>query len=150
MPIRPGSVVTLELSALDEEGAPIEEDGVTEPYSYCHGQGELPPGLEATLEGLDAGETFEVRVDPEQGFGEHDAELLIAIPRDELPEDMEPQVGDWLPIEMQPENAEEGDEPEETEVPIVSIDEEAVVVDLNHPLAGQTLTFRGKILSVEG
>lgn len=150
MPIQSGSVVSLELSAFDEEGAAIEEEGTeNEPYNYEHGHGELPPGLEATLEGLNVGDTFEVKVDPENGFGEHDPELLIAIPRNEMPEDMEMEIGDWLPIEMQPENPEEGAEPEETEVPIVSIDDEAVVVDLNHPLAGQTLTFRGKILTVE-
>ncbi len=149
MPIQNGSLVTLKLHAFDEDGDPIDEEEGGEPYSYEHGAGELPAGLEAALDGLGPGDTFEVRVEPELGFGVQDPELLIAIPRDELPEGLEVEVGDWLPIEMRPETPEEGEELEETEVPIVSIDADAVVVDLNHPLAGQTLIFRGEILTVE-
>ena len=143
-----GSKVTLELTAFDEDGTSLDEGEDPGTHDYEHGAGQLPPGLERALEGLAAGDAFEVEVAPEDGFGVHDSELYVAIPRGDLPDDVEVHEGDWLPVEMHPESPEEGEQPEEVEVLVVSIDEEAVIVDLNHPLAGQRITFKGKVLEV--
>lgn len=148
--IEPGRLVTLAMRVSNSEGEELERIDPNDPLSLFHGDGFLPDALESALSGKVAGDSVELTLDAEQAYGPHDPEQLVPIPKADLPEGLEVQAGDILPIELEPE---EGDGPEaeaeEIEVPVVEVNDDAVVVDLNHPFAGQSLKFEVSILEVE-
>lgn len=117
---------------LDDSSA---EDG--EPLRYVHGYGMLVPGLEKRLAGLSPGDTLEIVVPPEEAYGLHDDELVYAIDRAEAPTAAE---GDEVVLED-----EDGDE---AVAHVVEVNDEEIVVDGNHPLAGLTLRYRVNVREV--
>ncbi|HKX45753.1 MAG TPA: FKBP-type peptidyl-prolyl cis-trans isomerase, partial [Planctomycetota bacterium] len=149
MQIRDGALVTLQFAVFDEGGACLERSEADDPLVFLHGQGELPPGLEEALEGRSAGDRLDVTLEPEDAYGRHDPEGLVAVPREKLPADVVIEEGEWLPILLEPEPGDESDEEEEIEVRVVEVHDDSVVVDLNHPYAGKRLRFEVEVVAVE-
>jgi len=140
--------VELEYELRDEDGQLVEVDD-DEPVRYLHGHDEILPGLERALDGRESGDRFEVSLTPQDAFGPHDPEAIIAVPRSEFPPNAEIVPGDLIEIEVTLDEESGGDgEPESVEARVVEISPEAVVLDGNHPLAGRTLVCSGKLLSV--
>ncbi|MFO0740475.1 MAG: peptidylprolyl isomerase [Labilithrix sp.] len=108
-------------------------DSAREPIVYIHGYGMIVPGLERALAGLVAGDTKDVVVTPEEGYGDRDEELVVEVDRAEMPRPDAVAVGDEIVAESP-----EGDEASLT---VVDIDGDTVVLDGNHPLAGKTLHY---------
>jgi FKBP-type peptidyl-prolyl cis-trans isomerase SlyD len=137
--IQPNARVVLEYTLRDEKGEVLDasdaEDG--EPIVYVHGYGMLVPGLEAALVGLELGATKEVNVEPAEGFGDRDEELVMEIDKTDFPDPKSVTVGDEVVAES----------PDGDEVPmrVIEVREETVVVDANHPLAGVTLRYSVKV-----
>jgi FKBP-type peptidyl-prolyl cis-trans isomerase SlyD len=104
-----------------------------EPLSYIQGAGQIVPGLEQALEGLEPGATKQVVVPPADGYGEHDARGVQEVQREAFPEGFEPKVGMQLVAE-----APNGDPVQFT---IRELRPSTILVDFNHPLAGRTLHF---------
>ncbi len=111
-----------------------------EPIVYVHGHGMLVPGLERALVGLAAGETKDIVVTPEWGFGERDEELVVEVDRKEMPRPDAVQPGDELVAE-----SEDG---EEAVMRVIEVKKDIVILDGNHPLAGQTLHYSVAIREV--
>ena len=133
--IEPNCRVVLDYTLRDSADEVIDaSEGVDgEPIVYVHGYGMIVPGLERALVGLAAGDTKDVVLLPEEAFGERDEELVIEVDRAEMPRPREIEVGDELVAESS-----EGDE---AVMRVVSVSEDAVVLDGNHPLAGETLRY---------
>ena len=133
--IEPNARVVLEytLRDLDDDVLDTSSDEDGEPIVYVHGYGMLVPGLEKALAGLAAGDEKEVVVSPEEGFGERDEELVLEIDRSEMPRPDAVEVGDELVAESP-----DGDE---AVMRVIEVKEDAVVLDGNHPLAGETLRY---------
>lgn len=148
MQIQDGCIVSLAFQVFDEAGELLEASDAAEPIVYVHGQGEIAPGLESALEGRRRGEHLELTLAPEDAYGEYDPAELHAIPRSDLPDDVEIKEGDWLPLELEPDEGEEFEGLDEVEVRVVGVDAESVTVDLNHPFAGKTLRFVVDVLDV--
>jgi FKBP-type peptidyl-prolyl cis-trans isomerase SlyD len=131
-------VVSLKYQLFGTDGQLIEE--TDEPVEYLHGgYGNMFPAVEKALEGKNVGETCRVRLAPDDGFGDYDADLVHVEPRDKFPDNV--QVG------MQFEG--QGNDSGETLVyTVTDVAEGKVVVDGNHPLAGQTLHFECTITDV--
>ena len=128
--------ITYELSNLTGE---ILENG-SEAVSYLHGGYDgIFPTVEEALEGKNVGDDIEVTLEPEYAFGEYDAELIRAEPRHLFP--AEATVG------MQFEGAAEGTE-EFMLYTVTEITDDTIMVDGNHPLAGQTLKFNCHVVEV--
>ena len=138
MQIGKDTVVELEYQLFDTDGELIEK--TDEPVEYLHGgYGGMFPAVEKALEGKNAGETCKVSLTPDDGFGDYDAELVHVEPRDKFPGHVE--------VGMQFEGS--GEESGETIVyTVTDVAEGKVVVDGNHPLAGQTLHFECTIAGV--
>ncbi|MGB7337866.1 MAG: FKBP-type peptidyl-prolyl cis-trans isomerase [Phototrophicaceae bacterium] len=116
-----------------------EDDSI----EYLHGGDNIVPGLERALEGKKADDTFDVTVEPKDAYGDYDDDLIEEIPAEDFnfdEEGMELEVG--LEVEMMDED---GDILEGT---VVGIEGDNVLVDLNPPLAGKTIRYVGKVLSV--
>jgi FKBP-type peptidyl-prolyl cis-trans isomerase SlyD len=138
--IRSGSTVELEYTLTDGTGALLSSNRGQTPLRYVHGRHEIPPGLEQALVGLKAGDRKAVTVAPEDGFGAIDPQAIAEVPKESLPSDAL-VVGTAL-IAKGP----QGERP----VRVKEIREKSVVLDLNHPLAGQTLHFDVQVLGVTG
>jgi FKBP-type peptidyl-prolyl cis-trans isomerase SlyD len=135
MMIAANTFVSLELSLVLGDGSVIHE---REPLDYVHGYGLLVPGLEARLAGLGAGDVCKTVVPPDEGYGEYDEELVVFVERAELPADVE--VDD----EFEAESA----DGELALFRVVSVEEDEVCIDANHPLAGETLHYTVRVVTV--
>jgi FKBP-type peptidyl-prolyl cis-trans isomerase 2/predicted Fe-Mo cluster-binding NifX family protein len=135
-PVEPGSMARISYELFDAEGRKLDSSEAR----YIHGQGQIAPGLERAVAGHTAGQSFEVTVSPEDGFGERDDERVVQVPVDQLPKGIE--VGTTLQARL----------PTGQMIPItlVSIDGDQATVDHNHPLAGKTLLFKVKVIEVMG
>ena len=137
-------VVRYELYDVSDELLETSEEG--EPMEYVHGTEEISPALERALAGKQAGYSVRVTLPPEEAFGERDEDLLVTVPRSEIPPEIPLSVGEYLPVSL--EEAPEDLADEEVEFRIVEVGEEEVVLDANHPLAGETVTFVLEVVSV--
>jgi FKBP-type peptidyl-prolyl cis-trans isomerase SlyD len=140
MKIEKGSVVSVDYELHLGDGKLVDASMPGSPLAYIHGEGQIVPGLERALEGLSAGESREVVVPPEEGYGPHDARGLQEVPRNAFPSDMEPTVGMELVAQ--------GPEGESVPFVIREVKPEGVLIDLNHPLAGKTLHFAVTVVGV--
>jgi len=147
MKIAPGSRVALKYRLFDGEGELVESSDDGELMEYKHGAEEIVPALERALEGKAVGDRLRVALQPEEAFGAFDPALMVTVPRSEIPEEVELEVGAYLPVEL--EQAPEDLEGEEIEFRIVEVGDEEVVLDANHPLAGESVTFELEVVSVE-
>lgn len=147
MKIKNGCIVELTYQLKDEDGAVVEQSSEAEPMSYLHGYGEIPPGLEQKLAGVEAGAEFEVTLAPGEAFGDYDPEKILAVPRDQFPADAEIVPGDTITVSV----ADDDDPDAETgemDTRVVEISPDAIVLDANHPYAGKQMTFDLRVLSV--
>jgi FKBP-type peptidyl-prolyl cis-trans isomerase SlyD len=136
MPIERGSVVKIDYELKASDGELLEDEGAQ--LEYLHGGfGGIFPKVEEALEGKDLGHEVAITLEPDDAFGEYDADLLRVEPRERFPEAIE--VG--MRFEGVP-----GDREDEALIyTITDITPETVVVDGNHPLAGERLWFKGKV-----
>lgn len=149
MKIADGLIVVLHYELLDAEGNLFESSADDGPMSYMQGNEEIPPPVEAALEGCEVGTKLEISVPPEDAYGEHDVEGIFSIPQSDFPDGPQLIPGEWIQLNVTPEEGEEGDgEDFEVEARVVEISGDAVVLDTNHPLAGQTVVFRVEVLEV--
>ena len=125
---------------LTVEGLVVDSSEGQEPLQYTHGNGEIIIGLERQLLGLDIGDKREITVTPEEGYGFEDPEAFLEVPREKLPE------GDILPGTQFLMTRQDGSR---VPVTISDINEESVVLNLNHPLAGKELIFMVEIEGIE-
>jgi FKBP-type peptidyl-prolyl cis-trans isomerase SlyD len=136
-----GTVVTLACEIRDPDGESLEEPDTE--LAYLHGgYGGIFPKVEAALEGKDVGHELVITLEPEDAFGEYDAELLRVEPRSRFPEALE--------VGMQFEGVPgEGAEDEEARIyTVTDVADDKVVVDANHPWAGERVWFKCAVKSV--
>ena len=139
MRIERGKVVILAFELRNAQGEALEDADAQ--LAYLHGGfGGIFPKVEGALEGKQAGAEMSITLEPEDAFGEYDAELLRVEPRDRFPETLE--VG--MQFEGVPGEAEE----EALIYTVTDITDDAVVVDGNHPLAGERLWFKCSVQEV--
>jgi FKBP-type peptidyl-prolyl cis-trans isomerase SlyD len=138
MRIERGAVVTLEYELKDRDGEQIEDPGTE--LEYLHGYGGIFPKVEAALEGQAEGHEITITLEPEDAFGEYDAELLRVEPRKLFPDPLE--------IGMRFEGVPGGRDEEALIYTVTDIADDKVVVDGNHPLAGERLLFKAKVKGV--
>ena len=139
MQIDRNTVVTLAYELRNAAGESLEDEDAR--LAYLHGgYGGIFPKVEQALAGKEVGHEVSVTLEPDDAFGEYDAELLRVEPRDRFPETLE--VG--MQFEGVP-----GDREDEARIyTITDITRDTVVVDANHPLAGERLWFKCSVQDV--
>ena len=120
-----------------EDGEVVDSSEGRGPLEFIQGRGQIISGLERELYGMALSDAKEVVVAPVDAYGEFDSELLETLPRSAFPADMELEEGMGLRMRTQDGRA--------VVVYVRSADDESVMVDLNHPLAGKTLRFDVRI-----
>ena len=130
---------------LEVDGQIVDKTTKEKPLDYIHGTGSLLPKLEAHIEGMEPGATFDVTLSPADGYGEVDPDRIIDLPKSafevngEVREDLL-VVGNTIPMM----NSMGGVIPGV----VVEVTENTVKMDLNHQMAGKTLHFTGEVLTV--
>ncbi len=126
---------------LQVDGEELDRADDDEPMMFLQGHGNIIPGLEQALYGLDIGETKEVAIKPEDGYGVRDSKGTEELPKNMLPEDYDPIVGDPLHLR-------DTETDDVFQVFVTEVADDGIVVDFNHPLAGKTLHFKVKIVDL--
>lgn len=142
MKITPGVRVELDYQLLDRDGEVIETSHDAGRLIYTHGAEEIPAPLESALEGAVEGDKREVSLSPADAFGERDLESIFSVPTDMIGDGTVPRSGDWIDMVVEPEEEDDFTEPYELEALVVSVEDDAIILDTNHPLAGQEVTFQ--------
>ncbi|MEE9521733.1 MAG: peptidylprolyl isomerase [candidate division NC10 bacterium] len=140
MTVSSGTKVSIEYTLRLEDKAVIDTNVGAEPLTYVHGSGQIVSGLEKGLEGMNIGESKEVAVNPEEGYGPVNPEAYMEVKKGEIPPGA-------VRVGAQLEGQDDGGRPVYTRV--VEVKDQTVVLDFNHPLAGKTLYFDVKVLDIQ-
>ncbi len=134
------SVITLDYHVTDPDGEVVDEG--REPIVYLHGgYDDIFPKIEEALQGKKVGESVQVKLQPDEAFGDYDASLVQIEQRKDFPEEL--QVG--MQFEGGPED---GSEDDFVIYRVTDIADGKVVLDGNHPLAGMALVFTCTVTAV--
>ena len=139
--IQEGSNVKLHYTGTLNDGTVFDSSEGKDPLEFTVGEGQVIPGFEKELMGMKAGDKKTLNILTEDAYGERDEQRVGDYPKENIPEGMEIEVGSKVFLQ-----APEGGIAFAT---ILKIEEEIVVLDLNHPLAGKDLTFEIEILEVQ-
>ena len=143
MKIEPQHVVSLTYDLyVDQNGTETLTESATQeqPLTFLFGAGQMLPKFEETLSSLSTGDTYEFRLSAQDAYGEYDEEAVANLPKEMFQGQEIPEIGSVLPLQDNNGNR--------FQAQVVSVAEDAVIVDLNHPMAGQELHFKGSILNV--
>jgi FKBP-type peptidyl-prolyl cis-trans isomerase SlyD len=143
MKIEPQHVVSLTYDLyVDNDGTEALVESTTEeqPLTFLFGAGQMLPKFEENLSTLSTGDNYDFHIPAAHGYGEYDEEAVANLPVEMFNGADLPEVGSILPLQDNNGNHFQGQ--------VVSVAEDSVIVDLNHPMAGQDLHFKGIILNV--
>ena len=139
MKIGKDKVVTIEYTLTDSEGTLLDQSEEGNPFTYLHGSNLIVPGLEKELEGKKSGDDFSTEVFAKDAYGEWDEKMVHAIPRDQFEVDGDVVVG--MQFEAEFDNS-------GLIFTVVDVQDDKVIVDGNHVLAGVDLVFAVKVIDV--
>ncbi|MCU0522512.1 MAG: peptidylprolyl isomerase [Anaerolineae bacterium] len=140
MKISDGTAVQIDYTLRNDAGEVLDTSEGRGPLAYLHGAGNIIPGLEAALEGKGAGDTLSVSIPPAEGYGERDEAMVMTVALSQLPDRKLAQVGAHL-------NVQTGQGIRLATVTAVT--GSRVTLDLNHPLAGETLHFDVHVVDIQ-
>ncbi len=138
--VEAGKSISIEYTLTLDDGSTADTNVGSAPLVYVQGGGQILPTLEAALEGMSVAQSRQIKLSAEQGYGPVKPDALQEVGADVIPEDAR-QVGAQLVAE----DASGRQQP----VRVHAVAGDKITLDLNHPLAGQNLTFDVKILAIE-
>jgi peptidylprolyl isomerase len=139
-PAQEGNTVKVHYTGKLEDGTVFDSSHSREPIKFTIGSGAIIPGFEKAVIGLRPGEATTETVPAEEAYGPHREELVLEIAREQIPAEVEPQVGQRLQVRQEDGQA--------LPVTVTEVTSETVTLDANHPLAGETLVFDIELLEV--
>ncbi len=137
---KPGDTVSIHYTGTLDDGSQFDSSRGRAPFEFTLGAGQVIPGFEIAVQGLEEGESRTVRIDPDDAYGPHQPQLVQKIARENLPPTIEIEKG----VQLQ------AGRPDGSSliVTVTDFDAETVTLDGNHELAGQALTFEIELLKV--
>ncbi|QOV91872.1 FKBP-type peptidyl-prolyl cis-trans isomerase [Humisphaera borealis] len=139
MLVAKNTVVSFDYTLTDTQGAVLDSSQGGEPLSYLHGAGGIIPGLESQMEGKSVGDAFKATVAPEDAYGIRREDLVAPVSRQAFK-----GIADIKPGMQFQANTQQGPRV----VTVVAVEGDEVTIDANHELAGKTLVFDVKVVSV--
>ena len=127
---------------LIEDGTVFDSSEDREPLEFTLGEGQLIPGFEQAVIGMEVGDDTTVEIASEDAYGERREDLELEVSKSDLPDNIDPQVGMQLQMQQQ-ENG------QAIPVQITAVEDEFVKLDANHPLAGKDLTFDIELVEIQ-
>lgn len=137
-----GDLVRVHYTGKLEDGTVFDTSEDREPLEFKIGEQKVIPGFEQAVAGMEPGEKKTVELTPEQAYGPHREDMVMEMDRDEVPDNVDPEVGQQLQLRLQSGQT----------VPVLITDisdsDGSVTIDANHPLAGKTLVFEIELVDV--
>ncbi len=138
--VQQGDTVKVHYTGKLDDGTVFDTSSDRESLEFTLGKGQLIPGFEDAVIGMNPGESKTVAIPQEKAYGPHHEEVVMHIPRDQFPDNIEPEIG--LQLQIQQENG------QAFLVRVTDVAESTVTLDANHPLAGQDLTFDIQLIDI--
>ncbi len=138
--VQPGDVVKVHYTGTLDDGSVFDSSEGRDPLEFTVGAGQLIKGFDEAVIGMKVGEVKTVTIPAADAYGEYDDELILEFPQDELPEGVDPSVGDYVQLGLSDGSV--------MAVPVIEVTETTVVVDANNKLAGKDLTFKIEVIEL--
>ena len=129
---KPGDTVRVHYTGTLDSGEVFDSSEGREPLQFTLGAGQVIPGFDEAVEGMQPGDEKRVTIPSGEAYGPRRGELTLVVDRGQFPPDIDPQVGQQLQMSS-------GEQV--FVVTVVDVSDAGVTLDANHPLAGQDLTF---------
>jgi len=135
-----GDKVSIHYTGRLDDGTVFDTSENREPLGFELGSGQVIPGFEDAVRGMEPGQKQTVTIPAENAYGPRRDDLVMSFPREQLPDGVNPEPGQQLQMQTQ--------EGQAVQVTVRDATEEALILDANHPLAGQDLTFEIELVEV--
>ncbi len=135
-----GDSVKIHYTGKLADGTVFDSSNGREPLGFTLGSGEVIPGFDDAVTGMKVGESKSVTIPMDRAYGPRNEQMIIEVPRGQVPPDLEPEVGQRLQMG--------GPNGELVVVRVVGVDEQAVILDANPPLAGEDLNFDLELVAI--
>lgn len=140
--VKSGDKVKVHYHGKLTSGETFDTSAGREPLSFEVGSGSVIKGFDEGVTGMSVGEKKTISIPSEEAYGAHNPEMVIKMPKDRFPKDLEVEAG--MPLMMSDQNG------QQFQVVVVEITDEYVALDANHPLAGKDLVFDLELMEIEG
>ena len=135
-----GDTVRIHYTGTLDDGTEFDSSTGREPLEFSLGGGQVIPGFDSAVDGMSIGETKTVTIEPADAYGQRHEQLVQQVPRNTLPEHMEPTVG----MQLQSQSP----DGQVMNLVIIGVEEESITLDANHPLSGMALTFAIELVEI--
>jgi peptidylprolyl isomerase len=134
-----GDTVRVHYTGKLDDGSVFDSSEGRDPLEFQLGGGQVIPGFEQAVEGMSPGDERSVTIAADEAYGPRRDELVLVMPRAELPAEMQPEVGQQLQLSQ---------EGQSFIVTVADVNDAEIVLDANHPLAGEELTFELQLVDI--
>jgi peptidylprolyl isomerase len=138
--VKKGDTVKVHYTGRFDNGEVFDSSQGREPLQFKVGTQEIIKGLEEAVLGMQPGEKKNVTVNPEEGYGSHNKNLLMEMPKEKIPDDISPEKG--MPLQLVNKKG------EAIPVVVTEIHDKSIKLDANHPLAGKVLYFDLELVEI--
>ena len=136
---KPGDTVLLHYTGTLDDGSEFDSSRGRDPLEFTLGAGQVIPGFDEAVAGMRVGEQKTVTIPADQAYGERQEGLILAVPRAQVPPHIALEVGQELQLSQ---------EGHAFQVTVRELSDDQVVLDGNHPLAGEALTFALELVEI--
>lgn len=138
--VKEGDTVKVHYTGKMDDGNVFDSSLNRDPLEFKIGEGNIIPGFEKGVVGMEVGATKTLTLPSEEAYGPRLKELEISVNKTELPQGLDPSVGQQLQIQTPDGGV--------GSVTVKKVEEETITIDANHPLAGETLTFDIEVMEI--
>jgi len=142
MAIKKGNKVKVEYKGTLDNGQVFDTSEGKQPLEFTIGEGNILPGFENALIGMEKGKEKNVKIDSKDAYGEKKPELMKKIPKEQLPEESREKVQPGMVLGLKTQQG------QQIPAKVTEVGDNDITLDLNHPLAGQNLNFNIKVLDI--
>jgi peptidylprolyl isomerase len=135
-----GDTVKIHYTGTLDDGSQFDSSAGRDPLEFEVGSGQVIPGFDKAVEGMAVGDSKNVRIEPDEAYGQRHEQLVQEVDRSLLPDDLDPREGMTLQS-----NSPDG---QTMQFMVTEVAEETITVDANHPLAGQALSFDIELVEI--
>ena len=136
-----GNTVKVHYTGTLEDGTIFDTSAEREPMEFTLGTGQVIPGFEEAVRGMQVGQSKTFTIPSEQAYGPYLDDRVLVVEREQLPEDLKPEAGQQLQIPVA--------DGRTTMVIVTDVSETTITLDANHPMAGKNLTFEIEVVEIK-
>ena len=135
-----GDEVKVNYTGRFDDGTVFDTSKGRDPLAFTIGGGQVIPGFDAAVDGMTVGDSKTITIPCADAYGPYREDMVLNVPREQLPEGLDPEVGQQLQMGQSQENM--------LVVSVTEVAEDSITLDANHPLAGKDLTFDLELVAI--